>query len=240
MRHISERWERQDWKKRPKAKSGNNMSKIKLRNHTILVTAVLLIVVFAAGLILGRSQSNVKIDDINKYILDNELNTESFLIEQEIMGSFGVSCDISEKRLNDLFAEQVTIGRLLSDDNAEKTLGTDNYKTLKRKYHLMQIRTYIMYKNLIDNCNQSKHVVLYYYGRNDNNSLVQGHILDRVVKDRNISVFAIEFNFSKELLFLESSYGITSTPAIVIDYKDMRQGLVPYEAIIGAIDKQKD
>jgi hypothetical protein len=216
------------------------MIDLKLRKHTLLTTVTLLIVVFAAGLILGRSQSNVKMDDLNKYILDNELNTESFLIEQELIGSFGENCGLAEKRLNDLSGEQATIGRLLAADDAKKTLGADNYQLLKKKYHLMQIRTYIMYKNLIDNCNESKHVVLYYYGLNDINSLEEGHILDQIVKEKDISVFAIEFNFSKELFFLESSYGITQTPAIVVDYEKTLLGFKTYAEIIAALESRKD
>jgi hypothetical protein len=104
----------------------------------------------------------------------------------------------------------------------------------------MQIRTYIMYKNLIDNCNASKQVILYYYGPDDAKSLEEGHTLDRIVNERNISVFAIEFNFSKELLFLESSYGITETPAIVVDYKDILQGLKSYDEITAVLDSRKD
>jgi len=195
----------------------------------LLTTIILLLVVFVTGLLLGRSLSGAEIDDINKFMRDNELNTESFLIEQELIGSFEENCGLASKRVNDLFLEQVQIGRLLSSEDAEKRLGDDNYRFLKKKYHLMQIRTYIMFKRLIDNCNETAHVVLYYYSRDEPESLQQGLILDRLVQENDISVFAIEYNFSKELVFLESSYGITTTPALVIDYDTRLEGLIDHD-----------
>ena len=100
----------------------------------LLTTVILLLVVFVTGLLLGRSLSSAEIDNIYEFIRDNELNTESFLIEQELIGSFGENCDLASKRINDLFSEQVQIGRLLSSEDAEKELGKDNFRFLKKKY----------------------------------------------------------------------------------------------------------
>ena len=97
----------------------------------------------------------------------------------------------------------------------------------------------IIPNNTLANSGGTTNVTNNYINAIDTKSFEQGNILDQVVKDRNIYVFAIEFNFSKELVFLESSYGITKTPSIVVDYRNTFQGLRTYDEIIAVIDSRK-
>jgi len=95
----------------------------------------------------------------------------------------------------------------------------------------MQIRTYTLFKKLMDNCNIASNIILYYYGANDTKSAEQGPILDKIVGTFDAKVFAIEFNYSKELKFLETYYNVTETPTIIVNYKIINKGLTDFDKL---------
>ena len=99
----------------------------------------------------------------------------------------------------------------------------------------MQIRTYLLYHSFSENCDSDEHVALFYYGEDNEDSKEQGHILDEVVKKYDVNVFAIEFNYTKELTFLEEYYNITEPPAVVMDYTNVYNELASYEEIVNTI-----
>lgn len=95
----------------------------------------------------------------------------------------------------------------------------------------MQIKAYTLYHQLKQSCDIPTHIILYYYSRNSSDSAKQGKILDKIASESDTRIFAIEYNYSKELKFLEDYYGISSTPTLVIDYSVTKTGLVPFEKL---------
>ena len=188
--------------------------------------------VFIVGILVGRASSSKKINEINKFIKENELNTESYLIEQQLIGEFDEeNCALAKTRLDGLFEQLGSIGGKLVTENIKEKIGEDNYNFLKRKYHLLQIRTYTLFKRLSTNCDIKTPVILYYYSQDQEDSKQQGLILDEIVKNYNFNIFAVEFNYSSELKFLESHYSITTTPTIIVNYDHKFEGLTEYKDI---------
>ncbi|MEM4268447.1 MAG: hypothetical protein QXK37_06495, partial [Candidatus Woesearchaeota archaeon] len=143
------------------------------------------------------------------------------------------NCELAEARVSSLSSELYALGKILTDPNAKEEIGEENYRMLQKRYHLSQIKTYLFFKKLKQRCNETSPIILYYYKPNDAKSKEQGIILDSLVADnKNLHVFAIEYNFSKELTFLERAYGIYDAPALVINYKDVRVGLTKKEDIL--------
>ena len=64
------------------------MVKINRMRHIFLTTVVLLIVIFILGVLIGRRMNDNRVDEISSFIKNNELNTESYLIEQELIENF--------------------------------------------------------------------------------------------------------------------------------------------------------
>ncbi|MBW2969124.1 hypothetical protein KY304_00575 [Candidatus Woesearchaeota archaeon] len=201
------------------------------KKRLYLTSLLLIIVVFIIGVIIGHSFSNPELKEINKIIKNSELTTESYLIEQELFEDFDNNCDLSKIRLASLSSELWKLGKLLASSSAENDLGRENYNFLKRKYHLMQIKTFILYHKLKKECSIDETVVLFYYSRNDPDSLDQGNVLDRLVEDLGIRVFAIERDYADELKFLEQYYDIEMSPSLVIDYDVKKQGFTDYETL---------
>jgi len=187
----------------------------------MLTSLLVLLVVFVSGLLLGRSLCNSDFTSIDRYIKDSELNTESYLIEQALIENID-DCNFAEQRVDKMSQELANIGRTLSRDNAKSELG-NNYDTLKRKFHLTQIKTYLIVNKLAERC-ELNDVVLFYYDSNED-SKKQGVILDDLVENNNIKVFAIEYNYSAELNFLEEYYNITQAPSVVVNFETKLDGL---------------
>ena len=204
----------------------------KFTKHVFLVTVLLMLVVFVVGILFGNSLASSKEDEISRFIKNSELNTESYLIEQELMQSFGEEdCQLASSRISELSEELGRIGRLLIQEDAVKQLGKKDFNFLKRKYHLMQVKTYILSHKLYENCNTSANVILYFYDDNCSMCKKQGLILDEIVKHFNTKVFALHYNYSQELSFLEEYYNITVVPTIIINYDHKLEGLVSYASI---------
>ncbi|MBN1644726.1 hypothetical protein JW851_01630 [Candidatus Woesearchaeota archaeon] len=202
-----------------------------VKKQVFATTLVLLILVFVIGVIVGNSFSNPELKEINKIIRNSELSTESYLIEQELFKDFDKNCELSKIRLSSLSKELWRLGKLLASQTAKQDLGEYNYDFLKKKYHLMQIKTFILYHELQDECNIKDNIILFYFSRNDPDSLTQGKILDQIVEDFNVQVFAVERAYAPELVFLEQYYDISESPSLVIDYSVKKQGLTSYEEL---------
>lgn len=199
--------------------------------QTLLITLLLVCVVFAAGIIVGnlwKSEST----GVSKTLRQSELDTESFLVEQELFESFETNCELAEKRLGTLSEELWKLGKILGAADAKQTLGEENYNLLKRKYHLTQIRTYVLEKKLQQDCKSTTNVILFYFEQNGKASEEQGKILDELVQQYPIHVFAIEFQYSKELEFLEDYYGLTTAPSLVINFENTIKGPATKDKII--------
>ncbi|MEM4253824.1 MAG: hypothetical protein QXR48_00340 [Candidatus Woesearchaeota archaeon] len=199
---------------------------------------LLLILVFAIGIIVGRSVSNPELSEVNRFIKQSELATESYLIEQELFADMENNCDLAKLRLSALSGELWRLGKLLGSETAKEDLGNANYDFLKRKFHLMQIKTYTLYHRLSQDCEVDVSIILFYYSQNDSKSLEQGAILDKIVSGFDANVFAIEYNYSPELRFLEEYYEITSTPSIVVNFDIVRKGLTPYEELVALVREE--
>ena len=195
-------------------------------------------IVFAIGIIVGRSASNPELSEVNRFIKQSELTTESYLIEQELLAGFEQNCDLAELRLAGLSSDLWQLGKLLGTETAKEDLGESDYDFLKRKFHLMQIKTYTLYQHLREDCAVYDPVILYYFSQDDVQSHEQGSILDRLVVEEGAHVFAIEYNYSQELLFLEDYYEISHTPSVVVNYEHVRQGLTSYENLAAMLREE--
>lgn len=202
-----------------------------VKRQTFLAVILLLVIVFAIGIIIGRSVSNPELSEVNRFIKQSELTTESYLLEQELLAGIEKNCDLAKLRLAGLSDELWQLGKLLGSETAKQDLGEEDYTFLKRKFHLMQIRTYTLYHRLRQDCALNVPVVLFYYSQNDPPSQEQGVVLDRLVREQDVKVFAIEYQYAPELQFLEDYYELTRTPSVVVNFGTVRQGLTPHDTL---------
>ena len=201
------------------------------KKQVVFIIFLLVVVVFALGVILGTSWKSGAASQTEKVLRSSELDAESFRVEQELFKSFEYNCELAKTRLGALSADLGRLGKVLGAKNAREILG-DDYDFHKKKFHLMQIRTYVLEKKLASDCAGSVNVVLYYYDQSDFASEEQGKVLDSLVAQYGLHVFAIEYNYSNELKFLEDYYMVNQTPTLVVNFKDVLSGPVLREQLV--------
>lgn len=212
------------------------MDKIDPKSERVLkqsyfVFLVVLFIVFTAGIIVGKGFKVEQSSELSRFLKESELSTESYILERDLISNDETGCDIAKIRIKDLSNELYRIGKRLTEEDSQSSISEKEYEYLKRKYHLMQIRTYFLFSKLREDCNTSTNIILYYFGSGDAGSSKQGVVLDKIAEDYDVDIFAIEYNYSPELNFLERFYNITATPALVINYGKKVQGFTGYEQI---------
>lgn len=187
------------------------------------IVPLIIVVVFLSGWAFGSMFANADLARVSRTLRYSQLSAESLLIEQELL-ELGASCKVLEKRLNELGRELWQIGQRIESETAERDLGEENYRLLKRQYHTMQARAYIMFHKLLTECDQPTNVVLFFYSRQQQASAEQGKILDELVDKNPVNVLAIEKGYAPELAFLEQYYNINTTPSIIVNYDTILRG----------------
>jgi len=209
------------------------------RKLTYMSIVLSITIVFILGIIVGWTMSTSKFTETSKLIKENELNTESFLIEQELFETLGSQgCNLTNTRLIYLSQQLYQLGQVLGTDTAKKDVGESDYNILKRRFHLLQLKTYTITYRFKESCGLDVPIFLFYYSQNPE-SKEQGHILDEIVSAYGARVFAIEYEYAPELRFAEDYYAITMAPTVIMNYEQTFEGFTTKEIFEEAIINQE-
>ena len=194
----------------------------------LVISLILTILVFSGGFLLGLSLDSTRISDLVENLNQNELSRESYLVESEFIKNVGGNiCDLSKPRVFTLSNELGTLGQLLTRYESKGIFRDTEYNYLKRKYFLLEIRTYSLFVNLKKECGYDFNTILYFYDQNEQSSINQGYILDSLVGAQDdLHVFSFDRNFDEPSLnTLKIYYNVTSSPTLIINDKLKKEGL---------------
>lgn len=207
-----------------------------LTKHIFLTSLAITLLVFVAGLLLGWNLDTLRSNRVLEDLRTNELDTESFLIEQAFWEAYeGDDCSFAETRINSLSVELSELGQYLNSYQKKNIFEEDEFQYLARRYFLLEMRGYILYSKLKETCGLQNDVLLYFYGFDDADSERQGFVLDKAVHLRNGTLDIFSFNKDyeddKALNTLKFYYNVTSTPTLVINGKTKKEGYTSYEEL---------
>ena len=133
------------------------------------------------------------------------------------------NCSMKRQYLSSVNQEVGAIGKTLL---LYEKRGTKNkfYYFLKTRYHIFQIKLYMLYKEYFDRCHPKENVILYMWSDN-NESKEEGKILDGLVKKYPLHVFAVQYNYSQAYAFIQDFYNITYGPTLVVNYNVVLKNL---------------
>lgn len=207
-------------------------------SNIILLSLVLTVIIFAAGILLNYGLDFIRIDVISDVMLEHELSTQAYVVEQEFISFFGGSrCDVMATRIASLKDEIRKVGADLGSYSKFSFFKKKDFDYLKRKYFLLELDFLSRIERLNKECGQSVIPVLFFYEIDDDDSERQGFILQEVSKnfDEFLVVLTLDKDYEDEPLvgLLALRYNVTKAPAIIINgFK--REGLV-YEKELEAI-----
>ena len=204
--------------------SGRKKMAVKIFRKDILVsTLIIVIAIFLLGLYLGFKLDTFRIDEATELLKKSELDSDSFVAESAFLEQFiGENCELGKNRVKVLSDELGEIGRTLTRYDQRKLFEKDSYKQLKRKYFILEIKSYSLLKELREKCGKENEIILFFYDVTDNEeSLKQGFALDKLVnKNPKLIVFSIDREFEEPMLkTIKEFYNITKGPSIIINFE---------------------
>ncbi len=216
--------------------------------HIFITSLITAIVIFSSGILVGWVLDDYRTDEVLDTIKTNELNSQSYMIEQTFLENVGdgeISCEVLTPRIENIGKELGETGQELQIYGSASDFKKDEFEYLKRRYFLMEINFYNLITQYRDACEDKYTPILYFYRIDDKQSTLQGYVLDEFVKSYNdnaygedddhgkIIVLSIDGEFEKDPLIktIMNTYDIkpVDLPAMVIDYDTLRKGFVDRE-----------
>jgi hypothetical protein len=204
----------------------------------LMITSVLLAVfLFVFGTVLGYSVDSLRENRILDNIRQSEIDTESYILEQQFLEDFGiVSCDLLEGRIENLRQINYETGQQLNKwvEGKKFSLKQEDLDYAKRRYFVQEGRLFLLIESLRQNCDASYNTVLFFYKINDDASVRQGFILDKISLERNDTiVFSFDKDFVQEpfVELLIDNYQIDNAPSVVINGEKKLEGFISSEEL---------
>lgn len=209
----------------------------KYLRRVFVTSAIITLLVFLAGVGLGYWLDRSRVSDVLGALRQNELDLESFLVERQFVDALGGdSCAVLEPRFRDLAKNLGVLGRTLTQYEAKRIFAQIDYDYLKARYSVLEIRTYLLLLELQKRCTgQPRAGILFFYKVDDENSIRQGYVLDAIVQrygESRINVYSFDRDFKVEPIdLLERHYNVTSSPALVINNRIVKNSFVSREEL---------
>ncbi|MBS3150220.1 hypothetical protein J4425_00220 [Candidatus Woesearchaeota archaeon] len=209
---------------------------VKNLNKVFLISLVFAVLIFCFGLYLGYSLDSLRVNDVNNLIYENELNTINYLSSKEFLDLFdeNSSCSSTQALLKSISPELADLGDTLTSYENKGLFSQSDYKLLKIKYFLVELRSYVLFTELKKECRSDFDLVLYFYNQDHDSSRNQGYVLDSLVNSNdNVHVFSFDRSIedSNVVKLLVSHYNITTAPSLVINDNAKLDGFVSLDEI---------
>lgn len=204
--------------------------------HIFITSLAITIVVFIGGLLLGWYLDTLRSGAVFSDLRENELDAESYLLEQSFWETFGSDdCPFAEARLNAISVELAELGQDLNRYEKKQLFWEEEFSYLARRYFLLEVKGYLLYQDLKQRCAVTNTVILFYYSLDDQQSEIQGYVLDKVVARSNgtVDVFSFNVDFEGDTMIdtLERYYNVTTAPTIIINGEIKKEGYVSFEEL---------
>lgn len=167
---------------------------------------------------------------LQSYVDFLDVNLKSMQLEQTFSETLTSSqmCAFSMISLNELFKQLSYYWDRLPyriEEYEKYNELSEDYKLLKQQYAHLSIRTWILARNQYEKCGMNLTHGLYFYSVDCKECVEQGEQLDELnrkikASGKDIVMFPIDFNMDEPIVSnLKKYYGISSTPAIIINDK---------------------
>lgn len=217
--------------------------KERYQKHIFFTSAIIAIVLFSSGFLLAWTLDHYRVTDVVDMLKKNELDAESYLVEREFIDTLGgETCDLLEPRFEKLSIDLGEIGHSLTEYETSKVFKEADYEYLKRRYFVLEIRTYLLLLKLKERCNSNKVSILYFYKQNDDTSIRQGYVLDSLVEKykEKLLVYSFDKDFKDTPIvdMVETHYGIIEAPTVIVNGEIKKEGFTSKDELKRIIESE--
>jgi len=181
--------------------------------------------IFILGIFLGNYIAYSRVGELEK--AQEELTAQIMGLElKDALLKYGDVCSLTWQ---DIWEEKVKTGEKI--DKLEGRLGKNNADVLRQKeiYELIEIRTFLLLKEIKEKCNETFEIILFFYTNDKNDPKgsstlceTQGYVLDALYQryPDKVNTFAFDINTKNPATdILQQLYNITKVPSLIIKEK---------------------
>jgi hypothetical protein len=189
-----------------------------------LLALVITIAVFVVGGLLGYSLNIEKSRMLTEQVQTLQSDMESIQLSLLYVDALGPehSCGVMQAEVTRATGELNDLGKRLQSYQDAEDFGTDFFM-LKDQYSFLELRTWLFYKKLRENCATDTVDVVYFFSSHSCEGCIgQGKVLDnmkRSLGDR-LLVFSLDTEWDQPIMkaFMQD-FGVSQAPALVVNGK---------------------
>lgn len=210
-----------------------------VRWQRYVITFFITITLFAFAFYFSGVLAEKKIDEVR--VIQDKISTDILSTETKFILLGSSSCesfesgDEFESGLNNELSEMANRVKFM-----ENQLGSDDERVLliKNQYVLLQIKDYVLRKQLTTRCRDKNDIVLYFHDTDCADCKEQSIVLDEIHDQYpNVRIYWFDNSSTTPALrTLTSMFKVSKFPTIVVNEKSYA-GFQPLDALQGIFDK---
>lgn len=198
--------------------------------HQYIAALAIATILFFGGLWFGSYLGAQKLDVIDGLQSELMLSTLGSELQYEILEKEPCNAINSSSIIQELFE----IGSKLDFMESELGANDPNVVELKEYYHLLEIRHWLLLKQINAHCTQDSDLILYFYSNTGDcdKCSEQGTILTYIHRTNpDVSIYSFDVHIQNPALdTIKELYGIKSAPAIIINDEKL-EGFISKEKL---------
>ncbi len=196
--------------------------------ESFLRAASFTLIILLLGVMVGLQMDDLRQSYLDDEIRQSDLDTETFnVLEQYAEDNPDVYCDLAEAQLPEISERSAQLGQRLERFDEQGRYDQDEYNYLRDRYYNNQLRLYMMLSEYRGECDADEDKALFFFD-DSTDSQRQGAVLDEIVRDTDLHVFAFNTETESSLILntLEIDYNVTETPTTVINDDEKIEGFI--------------
>ncbi len=211
--------------------------------HAFWQAFVLAVIVFGSGLVLGFFLEISRGNDVEKVLLNSELDLLDEQLRNRVVEDFSIGCDAALKSTYN-FADKIYLEAVkLEKYDANNKFG-NVLKLLHKRYDLLRLMMWSEARSLKEKCNGKFHTIVYLYNYDIDdisNKAVQTSI-GRLLSDfkesygQDVLLIPLAGNLGIDSIeLIKVKYNISELPVVIVDEKIVLKGPITIDELEKAV-----
>lgn len=214
-----------------------------LIKESLFKAAGVTVLVLTIGLLIGLQLDDARTSYIDSQISDAQVNAETVVAVQNYLESSDSYCRLVSEEIPDMGRKNAEIGTTLQQFSSKGVSEEREYKTLRRKYYVSQLRLYNTMMSYQKRCDTDIDIIMFFFD-SDISSQRQGAVLTEyrreVDNSTNIFSYNLAVDDSQVLEVLKTDYNITDGPSIVINGNQTHRDYVPLKQLEQILQEEQE
>ncbi|MDY6788965.1 MAG: hypothetical protein SVV03_03290 [Candidatus Nanohaloarchaea archaeon] len=193
----------------------------------LIATVAVFLIGLSIGFVLDTSRTNFLAEELRAA----NLQTERFVVGRMYLDKIEDRenfCALMRDRIQDISKDTRRFGDDLQNFGEAGMFREKDYKYIRDRYYLYQVRFMMMLEDYRDRCGKNSATLMYFFGDNIQ-STRQGSVITEVRKENQGKIFVFTFQADTEsntpvVDMIQRDFNITSTPTMVINNQRVLKG----------------